>query len=199
MKFLRIVFIFIFTQNIIAQTKLSKEQVKALPNTIENQFLKTYKLSNNWQEYKMIKRSTFLDFQKNVLDSISIMKKDADAKQVTISEQQKNITELQTKINTLNKDLAMSVNKEDTISFVGIPLGKTTYNTLVWGIIFALLASLAFFVYRFNNSYAVTKGTKSLLEDVEQEFEHYKKKSIEKEQKLRRQLQDEINKQRGVN
>ncbi|WGH77014.1 hypothetical protein P8625_07735 [Tenacibaculum tangerinum] len=198
MKFLKIVFLFVLAQHSVAQNTLSKEEVKDLPNTIENQFLKTYRLSNNWQEYKMINRSVFLTFQKNVLDSVAAIKKESASKQVKIDEQQKNIAQLQTEIDRLNKDLTASVNKEDTISFVGIPLDKTTYNTLVWAIIFALLIGLLFFLYRFKNSNIITKQTKNLLEEVEQEFEQHKRKALEKEQKLRRQLQDEINKQRGV-
>lgn len=194
MKFFKIVFIFIFTQSIIAQENLPEQ-----PNTVENQFNELYKKSNNYQIYKVIKKNEYLRLQKSILDSIKVIKTDAASKQVKINEQQKSITELQTKIDTLNSDLATSIGKEDAISFIGIPLDKATYNTIVWGIIFALLAGLAFFIYRFNNSNVVTKETKSLLADTEEEFEQYKRKSIEKEQKLRRQLQDEINKQRGVN
>nr|WP_299030937.1 tRNA (guanine-N1)-methyltransferase [uncultured Tenacibaculum sp.] len=194
MKFFKIAFIFIFTQSIIAQENLSEQ-----PNTVENQFNKLYKKSNNYQIYKVIKKNEYLRLQKSILDSIKAIKTDAAAKQVKINEQQKSITELQTKINTLNTDLTTSISKEDAISFVGIPLDKATYNTIVWGIIFALLAGLAFFIYKFNNSNVITKETKTLLTETEEEFEQYKRKSIEKEQKLRRQLQDEINKQRGVN
>ena len=39
---------------------------------------------------------------------------------------------------------------------------------------------------------------KNELTKVEEEFNSYKKKSLVSDQKLRRQLQDEINKQRGV-
>lgn len=194
MKFFKIAFIFIFTQSIIAQENLPEQ-----PNTVENQFNELYKKSNNYQIYKVIKKNEYLRLQKSILDSIKVIKTDAASKQVKINEQQKSITKLQTKIDTLNSDLATSIGKEDAISFIGIPLDKATYNTIVWGIIFALLAGLAFFIYRFNNSNVVTKETKSLLADTEEEFEQYKRKSIEKEQKLRRQLQDEINKQRGVN
>lgn len=194
MKFFKIAFIFIFTQSIIAQENLPEQ-----PNTVENQFNELYKKSNNYQIYKVIKKNEYLRLQKSILDSIKVIKTDAASKQVKINEQQKSITELQTKIDALNSDLTTSIGKEDAISFIGIPLNKATYNTIVWGIIFALLAGLAFFIYRFNNSNVVTKETKSLLADTEEEFEQYKRKSIEKEQKLRRQLQDEINKQRGVN
>lgn len=199
MKALKIIFIFIFTQNILAQNNLTKAEAEALPNTIENQFIKTYRLSNSWQEYKMIKRTRFISFQKNILDSIKVIKTDAASKQVKINEQLKTITSLQTKIDTLKNDLSSSIEKENAFSFLGTTLNKTTYNSILWSVIAGLLIGLAFFIYRFNNSNVVTKETKELLAETEQEFEQYKKNAIEKEQKLRRQLQDEINKQRGVN
>ncbi|WP_272151241.1 hypothetical protein [Tenacibaculum aiptasiae] len=194
MKTLRILFIFIFTQGIIAQNSSKTE----LPNTVENQFKKLYKNSNNYQIYKVIKKNEFLSLQRNILDSIKVIKSDAASKQVKINEQLKNITSLQTKIDALNNNLSASIEKEDAISFIGIPLKKGTYNTIVWSIIIALLVGLAFFIFRFKNSNTVTKQTKDLLIDVEHEFEQHKKNALAKEQKLRRQLQDEINKQRGV-
>ena len=195
MKTLRILFIFIFTQSIISQNTSKIEQ----PNTVENQFKKLYKSSNNYQIYKVIKKNEFLSLQKNILDSVKVIKKDAATKQLKINEQLKNITSLQTKIDTLKSSLSVSIEKEDAISFIGIPLKKGAYNTILWSIIGALLFGLAFFIYRFKNSNTVTKETKDLLIDVEHELEQYKRNSIDKEQKLRRQLQDEINKQRGVN
>ncbi|QXP73560.1 hypothetical protein H0I31_07655 [Tenacibaculum sp. AHE15PA] len=199
MKTLRILFLIIITQNIAAQGRLSKSQVDSLPNTIENQFTKIYRLSNNWQEYKMIKRTQFMSFQKNILDSVSAIKKDVITKQLKINEQLKNSNSLKEEITTLKGNLSVSLEKEDAISFLGIPLNKATYNTILWSIIGGLLIGLAFFIFKFNGSYSITKETKDLLVDVEHEFEQYKRSSISKEQKLRRQLQDEINKQRGVN
>ncbi len=199
MKTLRILFLIVITQNITAQNRLSKNQVDSLPNTIENQFTKIYRLSNNWQEYKMIKRTHFISFQKNILDSISAIKKDVITKQLKIDQQLKTTSVLQAEIGTLKNNLTVSVEKEDAISFLGMPLNKDTYNTILWSIIGVLLIGLAFFIFKFNGSHSITKETKNLLVDVEYELEQYKRVSIEKEQKLRRQLQDEINKQRGVN
>ena len=199
MKTLRILLLIIITQNITAQNRLSKTAVDSLPNTIENQFTKIYRLSNSWQEYKMIKRTHFINFQKSILDSVSSIKKDVVVKQLKIDQQLKKSNTLLDEISSLKKDLSVSVEKENAITFIGIPLNKGTYNTILWSIIGGLLIGLAFFIFKFNNSYSVTKETKDLLIDVEHEFEQYKKNSINKEQKLRRQLQDEINKQRGVN
>ncbi|WP_271407119.1 hypothetical protein [Tenacibaculum soleae] len=199
MKILRILLLALLVQNISAQNRLSKTEVEALPNTIENQFTKIYRLSNNWQEYKMIKRTHFTSFQKNILDSISTIKKDIVTKQLKIDEQLKNATLLKNEIITLKDSLATSIKKEDAFSFLGTFLDKNTYNTILWSIICGLLAGLAFFIFKFKSSYFVIKETKNALTDVEDELEQYKRNAIDKEQKLRRQLQDEINKQRGVN
>lgn len=186
---------------LLSATSFAQQTVKPaeqFPNTIKGQFQKLYKRSSNYQIFKVIKKEKYLTLQKNVLDSISTIQKDVITKQQTITTQQKNINDLEAKIKTLNNNLSVSTSKEDTISLFGADLSKATYNTILWGIIAALLAGLLFFTYKFNNSNSLTKEAKLTLENVEEEFETHRKKSIEREQKLRRQLQDEINKQRGV-
>ncbi|WP_233901342.1 hypothetical protein, partial [Tenacibaculum piscium] len=158
-----------------------------------------YRLSNNWQEYKLIKRTHFISFQKNILDSVTAIKKDVLAKQLQLEAQLKNENVLKNEINTLKNDLSLSVEKENGIAIFGFLIDKSLYNTILWSIISGLLIGLAFFIYKFSSSNAITRETKNLLVGVEDEFEQYKRSSIDKEQKLRRQLQDEINKQRGVN
>lgn len=190
-----IICVLLYANSFAQQTAKPVEQ---FPNTLDGQFQKLYKRSNNFQVYKVMRKDGFLKLKKNVLDSISALKKDAVTKQKTITSQQENITSLNNKITTLNNDLSVSMGKEDNISLLGFQLNKLTYNTILWGIIAGLLAGLLFFIYKFNNSNSLTKEAKLTLENVEEEFETHRKKSIEREQKLRRQLQDEINKQRGV-
>ena len=56
---------------------------------------------------------------------------------------------------------------------------------------------MLFFIFKFFKNNVITKEAKNNLIDVEQELDAHRKKSLEREQKLRRQLQDEINKQRN--
>ena len=173
-------------------------QTQEFPKTVKGQFQKLYKKSNNYQVYKVMKKDGFLSLQKNVLDSISAIKKEANSKQQTINRQLETIATLESTISKTNKDLTTSLSKEDNISLFGLQLNKVTYNTILWGIIAGLLAGLLFFIFRYNNSNSLTNEARKSLSDVEQEFEQHRKKTIDNEQKLRRQLQDEINKQRGV-
>lgn len=183
---------------ILGTINSNAQETEKLPNTVENQFKELYKKSNNYQIYKVIKKNDFLALQKSTLDSVKTLKKSISTKEKQINQHLTSIKELQAKIKNLNTDLSTSIAKEDAISLLGIQLKKGTYNTILWSIIIGLFTALAFFVYKFNNSNTVTRETKDLLLETEEEFETHKKKAIEKEQKLRRQLQDEINKQRGV-
>ncbi|RLD74786.1 MAG: hypothetical protein DRJ07_19300 [Bacteroidetes bacterium] len=55
---------------------------------------------------------------------------------------------------------------------------------------------LVFFIFRFKASNAITKQANGLLTETEEEFEIYKATALEREQKVRRELQDELNKQK---
>jgi len=73
-------------------------------------------------------------------------------------------------------------------------MNKGAYKGLVWTIIAGLLGTLLFFIYRFRNSNLVTVATRNNLEEVQEEFESYKKRALEREQKVRRELQNVLNK-----
>jgi len=198
MKLSNLILFFFLSITITSQTKKTKAYLDSLPNTVENQFLKIFKKGKNWHEFKMIKKTEFAGFQKNILDSISTIKKDVIEKNNTIASQKKTITSLNSDITQLKTDLSTALDKEDNISLLGAPVKKALYNTILFGIILGLLAALFFFIFKFKSSHSITRNAKKELLQTEEEFESHRKKSIEKEQKLRRQLQDEINKQRGV-
>ncbi|WP_299624030.1 hypothetical protein [uncultured Tenacibaculum sp.] len=198
MKTINFLFVLLFSTSLFAQTKLTKKEIRELPNTIENEFKKAYGLSNTWKEYKMIPRNEFLVFQKNVLDSVTILRKEIVARQEIVDSQKKEITTLNESVSKVSNDLTSSQDKENQISVLGIATNKTTYNMFTWSLIGILLLALVFFISKFKSSNFLTKKAKNDLAEIEQEFESFRKKSLEKEQKLRRQLQDEINKQRGV-
>ncbi len=198
MKIIQFLLVLFITTTTINAQKLTKKQLDSLPNTVENQFLKIYSKANTWNEYKMIRRVDFIPFQKRILDSITALKKDISVKQEQLVSVDKNMAALNGKISELNNQLTAAKDSEDKISFLGSPISKVTYNTILWSIIVGLLSALFFFIFKFKNSHTLTKEAKLSLDEVEQEFDQFRKKSIEREQKIRRQLQDEINKQRGV-
>lgn len=187
--------ILVFSQNKKNQATIN-QVLKS--GTIEEQFNTLIDKSNDFQEYKNLKHYNLNRFRKNFKDSLKATKLKFDKANATIESQKKNMESLQNQISDLNKKINdISVDK-DTIYFFGMRLTKASYNAILWLLILAFLATALFFLFRFKSSNAITKAAKKSLAEIEEEFETHRKKALEREQILRRQLQDEINKQRNV-
>ncbi|MGB0879565.1 MAG: hypothetical protein ACPGTO_03265 [Polaribacter sp.] len=167
-------------------------------NTIENQFNKIYKKSSTYKIYKVINKSLFIKLKTEVLDSLRFAKKNTIEKENLIKIKDDTIKNIQERINTIQLELGVLNKVKNTISFFGKRIKKTTYNVITFSVLIFLLLSLLYFLYKYIRSNALTKEAKSNLTDLDQEFEQHKKKSLVNEQKLRRQLQDEINKQKNL-
>lgn len=165
--------------------------------SIDSQLRGLYKKSNNYQEYKVIKKNSYRVLQSNILDSIAYFKNQITLKNNLINTQVASIDSLTTMNSDIHVELNEAVNQIDTIRLFGFQLKKNKYSLVLFIIILLLCASLVIFIYKFNNSNILTTQAKSNLIDVEEEFNMFRKKSLERQQKLRRELQDEILKNRN--
>ncbi|GEQ86016.1 hypothetical protein ULMS_15240 [Patiriisocius marinistellae] len=179
----------------------SNETTENQINTVENQFTEIFEGSNNYrddrgQSYEVVKVEKLTRLKSNILDSIANLEKSISEKDITIGQQESEISTLKSTLKTTDGNLTESREKEDGIELFGILMSKTTYNTIMWSIAGVLLLGLIIFILRFKNSNAVTKESKSKLAETEAEFEEYRQKKLEELQQTRRKLQDEINKNR---
>ncbi|WP_088324130.1 hypothetical protein [Polaribacter tangerinus] len=166
-------------------------------NTIENQFDAIYKSSSTYQVYKVISKEKYLTLKANVLDTILESAKNIADQKKTIAEEKEKHSNTLKKLSETETTLNKLKEQENTISFFGKNLSKLVYKIVIWSIIIILLLALSFFIFKFYRSNILTKKAEKNLISVEREFDIHRKKALEREQKLRRQLQDEINKQRN--
>ncbi|WP_405608596.1 hypothetical protein [Polaribacter sp. Asnod1-A03] len=193
MKFNTLFVIFLIsTFSIFSQETPEKED-----NSINGQFDKIYRVSNTWQQFKVIDKNKYQVLKTNVLDSLKSYQKLISEKENLLKTEKNNIEETKNILSKTQLELDTALKQASSISVLGIELSKATYNLILWSVIAVLILTLSYFIFKFSKSNIVTKEAKSNLAEVEQEFEDHRKKSIEREQKLRRQLQDEINKQRN--
>jgi hypothetical protein len=167
-------------------------------NSIENQFIKVVDKSNNYQEFKVIKKTKIEGLRKNVMDSIGALEAKIKTSEVEIEKQKSEIQLLTQNLNTVKSNLIASIEKEDGIEVLGMLTKKTTYNAILWSIILGLIAILILIFYKYKSSHDITKDTKLKLTEIETDFDAHRRKTLENEQLLRRKLQDEINKNRNV-
>lgn len=182
----------LFTTNIFSQTPSKIVNLA----TVEGQFQNLIDKSNSFQDYKVIKTTSFLKLQSNVLDSLKVSKNKVLANADFLNSQKQVIDDLQAKSTASQAVLANLRSEKDSISLLGIPLEKTLFKTLFFFIVIGLIATLVFFIFKFKQSNLITIESRLALQQSEKEFEIYKEKALEREQKAMRRLQDELNKKK---
>lgn len=180
-----------------AQNVAKNANLKLKEGPISEQFEFILQNSNKYKNYKVVKRVWIEKLKKNVSDSINAIRKDFDAEVAKVAAQQSEIEKLKTDLSTVNQKITDLNTEKDSISLLGIQLSKGSYQTLMWGIIGVLTILWLFFAYKFKSSNAITKEAKAKLAETEQEFEEHRKRALEREQQVRRKLQDEINKNKS--
>jgi len=174
-----------------AQTAVAPVE-EAKPTTLEGVFQQLIDRSGAWQNFKMLDRGKLAAFQRSMTDSINGVRSQLVAEKQKVKENEATIKELNDKITEIQAALDQTKDQKDSVSFFGALVSKGLYNTIMWGIVLAL----ALYIYKFSNGNVVTKKSINDLNELQEEYENYRKAAIEREQKVRRQLQDEINKHR---
>ncbi len=172
-------------------------------NTVKGQFETIVRKSTNYRQggkrYEVVRLLELEALKKNILDTISVANTNISELQATISQQEASLSSLNTKLDETTINLKQLTEEKDSMSFFGSMISKGTYSLIVWSIILGLLTFLLLFIYKFKNSNTLTKQAKLNLADVESEFEEHRRRALEREQKISRKLQDEINKnKKGV-
>tara|TARA_R110001583_G_scaffold31942_8_gene108865 strand:+ start:870 stop:1490 length:621 start_codon:yes stop_codon:yes gene_type:complete len=191
--------IFFISPTLFAQN--DDDNLSLNEGTIDNQFEYVLKKSGdfrgtNGQMYEAVKRNMFLTLKAHTIDSLKTIQEKLGSLNNTVEAQLKEIDGLKSSLSSTQSTLDATNSEKNSMSLLGAQMSKTSYNVLMWTIIAGLLSLLLFFIYKFKNSNVVTKNAKHALAEIEEEFEEHRKTALEREQKVRRQLQDEINKQK---
>lgn len=173
-----------------------EEQPSLDGGTLKSQYDYLINESNDYQEYKVIRKTWVAKFEQSLNDSLIAQQKSRDEAAQLALQQSNTIKQLEEELATTRDSLEITQVEKANMKWLGVPMEKTSYRVLMWSVIgvLALITAILFFMYK--NSHAVTRSTKEKFEDLDEEFTEYKKRSLEREQKLRRELQDEINKQK---
>lgn len=163
-------------------------------NYIDNQFTTLVNESNNYQTFKIVPKVKLQQLQNNVNEAMNKLQTVIDNNAAATQAQKDSLQSMSNQLETAQADLAVALERENSFQVLGISTQKSTFTSIVWSIIGILILALAFFVFRFKKSFSVTREANLRLEETEQELEDLRKSSLEREQKIRRQLQDEINK-----
>jgi len=190
--------LFAFNLNNAQDQETTTQELSLDKGQIDSQFEYVYKKSGNYRadgkRYEVVRIISLDKLRKNVLDSLNAASKKAGELNATISGHETTISSLNEKLDNATNSLSSVTEEKDSMSFLGMLVAKTTYNLILWTIIGGLLLLFLLFVYKFRRSNTLTQEAKTALSEVEVEYEDHRRRALEREQKISRQLQDEINK-----
>ncbi|PTN02630.1 hypothetical protein [Mangrovibacterium marinum] len=158
--------------------------------TVEGQFDYLFNKSNKYEEYKVMRMSSYAALKQNSLDSIKVYSQQISVLNQEISNLNTKIESQSAEVDRLTTELNETKLKQDSMSLLGLLVSKEAYNSIMWGIVLCLLVLAGVLFSLFKKGHTVVKATKKRLEEVQTDLENHRKNALVREQKLARELMD---------
>ena len=164
---------------------------------IQDEFSALIQESNNYQGYKVVDYDKLIELRNTTRNYITELKEEIIVQKNTVDQQNDEIQKLKSDLEATQEDFNRVSEEKDALMFLGMPFSKGGYKAMMWGIVGVLIVLLLIIFFRYKSSHAATRDAQQKLSETEKEFDAYRTKALEKEQRLGRMLQDEKNKASG--
>ncbi|MHC2993047.1 hypothetical protein OB13_16225 [Pontibacter sp. HJ8] len=205
--FLPLLFVLVLTAPVVQAQGTAKEENQAA-NSLSGQFNNLKSKSNSYmegnREYKVVNvgllnsfwqsvQATIKETEQKQIKDLNATKQDLAEARATIGEQAKQLEAL--KQDNAKKDAAVQQSEDEVnnISVLGLGIHKQVYVIINTSIIALLLIVLGIIFTQYKSSKRVTDEKKKEFDAIDQEYNEYKKNARERELKIKRELQTEMN------
>ncbi|MEQ3661375.1 MAG: hypothetical protein ABNG98_08820 [Flavobacterium sp.] len=180
--------------NFITLQAQEMNQVSVSKQELMKNFSSMMKESLPYKNYKVIDQNQIISFQSdlgNYLRQEQIAKKETlnqlNVKDNTIIALQNKVSELQ----IVNSNLLVDAK---SVSFLGMAINKTMFSVVMWFLVFGVIVFSGILFLKFRRANDIANSSKSVLRELEDEYEAFRRVCIQREQNLKRKLFDEIKK-----
>ncbi|GAA4423995.1 hypothetical protein GCM10023188_03290 [Pontibacter saemangeumensis] len=183
-------------------------------NTLARQFNNLKDNANSYVEnnrtYKVVGVTSLDAFWKSVQDTIEAREKKlieagkerdqelAEAKE-SIQKQNSQLEAIKKEFAAKEQEVQQSAYNVANLSVLGIDMEKQNYVILSFAVIITLLVLLGIFLMQYRSSKLVAVEKQKAFDEIDQEYNEYKKNAREKELKVKRELQTEMNRIEELN
>lgn len=174
-------------------TVFAQEETET-PQKLEQQFKSIMEEAETFKNYKVIKIEQLNVFWSTVEDSLQKKENEIIAAEEKIEEQQNNIAELKNEMASGKEMVQQAAYDREHITVLGIDFLKSTFILVSFLIIVALLALIAYGYGKYKYSTRLASDKTKGYDKLEQEYKDFQDKSREKQMKLKRELQTQVNK-----
>ena len=169
-------------------------QVSVSKQELMKNFSIMMKKSLPYKNYKVIDQNQIVNFQS---DLGNYLRKEGVAQKKILNQlEAKNntIIALQNKISGLQNANSSLLGDVKSISFLGMSISKTAFTSVMWFLLIVAIAFSGILFLKFKRANNIASSSKSVLRELEDEYEVFRRVCIQREQNLKRKLFDEIKK-----
>jgi preprotein translocase subunit SecF len=152
--------------------------------TLRDQLNYIHERTRIYENYRAIREDIFQKMRSNTMDSLSDAKLNINNLELLLSDRNAKIDSLNRHLQTTENDLTLAIKNKNILSFLGITMSKTYYNTIMWSVIIALIALLVLLFLTFARNRTITVQLRKDLNETREEFEEYRKTSRERYEQL---------------
>ena len=175
------------------ETAVTSEGATSLQETFEEMVRRSTRYRGQGKVYRVVPETGLNGFIGQVNDSIRgyterIGELEAELAMTNerVEDQLAELGEREAEIRELNAE-------KDSVSLLGIPLSKALYSIIMWGLVIGLVALLLLALGRARVAVSSAGELRDHNEKLSADLEQSRKQRLTVEQKLRRELQDERN------
>jgi hypothetical protein len=150
--------------------------------------------AESYTDYKVIKNTILDGVWKISMDSLAKVKSDLRAANSTISKLNGEIQGAVDKVKEAEASLEQSAYERTHMTVLGIPVAKSVFVTTALIVVGALIIALLTVLSTFNMLRRSNREKELTIHGIMSEFDSFRKKALEKEVKISRELQSERNK-----
>jgi signal transduction histidine kinase len=177
---------------VTAQPALKAIEDKELP--LDKRYVLMKDGSQTYQNYKVIKENILDGFWKMTSDSLTDQKQKLAAANAEIVAMKTRVQLAMDSINIQKASMAEVIYDSTHITVLGIPFSKAVFLIAVASVVGALAFFLFGLLGRMKMLNSLVKEKALIATSITNEFEEFKKRAMEKQTKLSRELQNERNK-----
>jgi DNA mismatch repair ATPase MutS len=188
----QLVITFVLEVGVLFYAKAQTDQPSIDKGSIENRFNYVMQKSEDHEDSKMVKKWMLYRLKSYVLDSLKEAHHEIFASKKLLALKDAKIDSLKNIINAKDESLSTVKKEKNSIELAGISMSKYLYNTIMWSALAILVFLLFVFILLYKNSNAVAVKNRKALNELSDEYESYRKRALEREQKIVREMYDEI-------
>lgn len=147
--------------------------------------------SSNYKDYKVIEKNAIAEFQSDLGNYVRQEKAKHNEINNQLQTKESTISALEAQVLNLEKSNQLLLADAKTVSFLGLDINKTMFTVTMFLLFLSSLIFAGILFLKFQRANEITQSSKSVLKDLEDEYESFRRVCIQREQDLKRKLFDE--------